>query len=251
MIRKHSPGPLLAALLATVAAVVLPRPVAAQEPWEIADVVEFVAEAYGGLGALRDFPGFHARGSVQSVVNGLSGRLRLDVSLQGDMRSEISYPRRKEVRILAGPLAWNGGHHGQRPSSRDMAESMRLQYHRLTAPFELVTADPTELSFEGRGADGRLWIRRDWSRRSRTIYEIDPESGHIVRIRGEIGEGEDLLLFETEAQDFRPVDGVLFPFRMTTIVGGNIAAETILDRVTREDHFEPEHFLPDGAAGDM
>ena len=28
-------------------------------------------------------------------------------------------------------------------------------------------------------------------------------------------------------------------------------AETILERVTREDDFEPEHFLPVGDAGDM
>ncbi|GJM44702.1 MAG: hypothetical protein DHS20C21_15440 [Gemmatimonadota bacterium] len=227
-------------------------PAAAEpETWTVVAVVDLVAEGYGGREALNDFPGFHARGSVLSLADGLSGRLLLDVSLEGDMRSEVSYPRRKEVRILAGPMAWNGGHHGQRPSTPDMAASMRLQYHRLAAPFELVSADPAELAFEGLAENGRLLIVRQWNEQARTTYEIDVESGLILNVRGEIGEEDDGLLFETEAHDFRPVDGVLFPFRMTTIVGGSAAAETILDRLTREDDFEPTRFLPAGSAGDM
>ena len=50
---------------------------------------------------------------------------------------------------------------------------------------------------------------------------------------------------------FRDVDGIPFPFRITTLVSGQVAAETILDRVVPETDFEPGAFLPVGTASDL
>ena len=132
-----------------------------------------------------------------------------------------------------------------------MNASMHLQYHRLAAPFELAAADPADLVLLEPSAEGLLRLRREWTSLSRTLYEIDPDTYRIRRIRGEVGGGEDVLRFETESHDFREIDGVLFPFRMTTTIGGRTAAEIILDRVEREDDFDPQRFLPSGGAGDM
>jgi len=167
------------------------------------------------------------------------------------MRQEIRYPNRTEVRVLAGALAWHGGPRRQRPASRAMRDSMRLQYHRLAAPFDLAAAEPGDLTDEGDTAQGRIRLRRRWDNRTSTIYEIDPESGLVIVVRGEIDDLDGFLEFVAEASDFRDVDGIPFPFRLTTLVSGQVAAETILDRVVPETDFEPGAFLPVGTASDL
>jgi len=229
----------------------LPVSAHADEPGDTAAILERVIAAYGGREALAAVAGFQAEGKVLSLSDGLTGRLQLELSLNGDLRSVIRYPHRTETRILAGTMAWSGGEHEQRPAERDMNISMRLQYHRLVAPFELAVAEAGDLVREDASDEGYIRLRRDWGSASRTIYEIDPDSWYVMRTRGEIGEGEATLLFETESNDFREVDGVLFPFRMTTTVAGHTAAEVILDRVTTGGDYDPRRFLPSGGAGDM
>lgn len=217
---------------------------------DTAAILDRVADAYGGREALTAVEGFTAHGKVLSLADGLTGKLQLELSLNGDLRSEIRYPHRTETRILAGTMAWSGGEHAQRPAERDMNISMRLQYHRLVAPFELAATDAGDLVREDPSPEGYVRLRRDWGASSRTIYEIDPETWRVVRTRGEIGEGDGVLLFETESNDFREVDGIWFPFRMTTTVSGHTAAETILDRLTTGG-YDPRRFLPSGGVGDM
>lgn len=217
----------------------------------IAAILDQLAEAYGGRDALSEFPGCRARGKVLSLSDGVSGTVRMDLSLEGDLRTEIKYPHRNETRILSGRMAWSGGPNRQRLAGKDMAASMLLQYHRLVAPFELAATDPADLEADGHSEEGWVRLRREWGREARTFYEIDPETGFVRRVRGEIGEGSDVIRFETESNDFRKVDGIIFPFRMTTTVGGHAGAEIILDRVVREDRFDPQRFVPSGSAGDM
>ena len=217
----------------------------------VPQIQELVAEGHGGRQSLADVSGFHARGKILSVADGMNGRVDWEVSRQGDLRSVIEYPHRAEVRILAGRLAWNGGRRGQRPSTPDMTASMHLQYHRLVAPFELVEADPEELELTGESDEGWLRVLRAWSDDLRTTYEVDPDTGLIRRVVGEMGQGDATLTFVAESHDFRDVDGIRFPFRVTTRVSGSVAAETILDRLELRDGFEPGTFLPEGAAGDM
>jgi hypothetical protein len=213
-------------------------------------VLARVRSAYGGTEALAAFAGFEARGRILSLADGISGRVRMHVAVGGDLRTEITYPERTEIRILAGPLAWSGGRRNQEPASRDMLTSMKLQFHRLVAPFELADAAPEDFAGKGTSAEGWTRLGRDWGGNLRTIYDVDQE-GLVRRVTGEMGTGDDQLSFETESHDFRDVAGMPFPFRMTTIVAGHPAAETILDRVEPRTSFEPDTFLPRGAAGDM
>jgi hypothetical protein len=132
-----------------------------------------------------------------------------------------------------------------------MAAAVRLQYHRLAAPFELVAVATEDLKLVGMSEEGWARIRRDWSETLRTTYEIDPETGLIQRVRGELGTDPDTMEFVTEAHELRLVEGILFPVRMTTFVGGEVAAETILDRVKIVSEFPDGTFVPSGSGADM
>ncbi|MGQ0723377.1 MAG: hypothetical protein ACT4PE_17655 [Candidatus Eiseniibacteriota bacterium] len=239
----------LLALAAVASAGLSPAP-AGGEPADPTEVVARVIEAHGGE-ALDGVTGFRARGSVLSAADGLSGKVRIAVRLDGALRVEIRWPQREEVRILAGRLAWHGGSARQRPADREMADSMRLQLHRLAAPFELAGLPADSLEALEPSPEGWSRIARRWDARTRTVYEVD-DTGRIRRILGELlTGGDDTMDFLTESSDFREVEGVLFPFRTTTVIQGEAATETILERVTLEENFAADEFSPAGAPGEI
>jgi hypothetical protein len=222
----------------------------AADPEGPASVVARVVDAYGGE-VLGGVTGFVARGTVLSTADGLSGKIRVSVRLDGAMRVEIRWPQREEIRILSGPLAWHGGPVRQRPSDRVMTDSMRLQFHRLAAPFELAGVAADSLETLEPSPEGWSRIARRWDARTRTVYEVD-DSGRIRRVTGElVTDGEDTMDFATESSDFREVEGILFPFRTATVIQGEAATETILERVTLEADFASDEFTPAGSAGEI
>lgn len=217
---------------------------------ELAELVALVREEYGGE-ALEKVPGFRARGRVLTLSDGISGQVRVSLARNGSLRVEIRYPDRTEVRILSGRLAWNGGPRGQTLSDEALSDSMRLQYHRLAAAFELSAAPLEELETAGVSEEGWVRVRRRWDERTATVYEIDPETGRIPRVAGELDSGDGAMTFVSEAHDFRRVAGVLFAFRTTTVISGRVAAEMILERVSVERDFAPDEFRPSGAPADI
>jgi len=239
----------VAGLLVLIVAPAVP-PRAAGAAADLGDLVQRVRREYGGE-AVAKVPGFRARGRILTLTDGISGQVRVSLAMNGSLRVEIRYPDRTEIRILSGKLAWNGGPHGQSFSDEALADSMRLQYHRLAAAFELTGAPIEELEIAGTSEEGWIRVRRRWDEQTATVYEIDPESGRILRVAGELGSGETAIVFVSEAHDFRRVAGVLFAFRTTTIISGHAAAEMILDRVTLEDDFPADEFRPAGAPADI
>ncbi len=222
-----------------------------EDPQPASRILERVLEAHGGRAALEEFRGFRLRGRILAIAGGVNGTFRLSLSLDGAMRSEIRYASRWEVRILQGRLAWNGSHGRQQSASSEMADSMRLQYHRWAAPFELARVDPEGLILDGTSDEGWIRLRRRWKNDLETTYEVDPESWLIRRIRGLMDNSGHPLEFVAESADWREIDGVRFPFRVTTYIEGRIAAETILDRVVSEEDFPSATFRPDGPGGDL
>ncbi|MCA9751721.1 MAG: hypothetical protein KC591_05980 [Gemmatimonadetes bacterium] len=241
----------LPTILALCLGLLGPGPTPAAAAPSAAELVARSTAAHGGSDRLKESSGWTMRGQVASHLEGVNGKIDLEVALDGSLRTEIRYPDRTEVRILAGALAWNGGRRQQRASKRELSDSMKLQYHRIVAPFELARADPADVVALEPDEQGRPRVQIDWNDRLRTIYAIDPDSGLVVGVRGQMGEGEDLVEFVSEASDFREVEGVLFPYHVTTWVGDSIAAEVTFERIRREDDFPPTTFVPSGNAGDL
>jgi hypothetical protein len=214
--------------------------------------VELVVAAYGGREALTAFAGFTARGKILSMTDGLGGTVETKLLLDGSLRSEIRYPSRAEVRILSGALAWNGGRRKQSVSSRSMKEAIRLQYHRLAAPFEFASASASELIEEGNTKEGWIRLRREWSPTLSMTYDVDPKSGFVRRTTGRSGEGSGKIELVTEMDDFRKVESehgaVLFPFRAVTLISGEAVSKITLDRIEERADFSPPTFLPEGSA---
>lgn len=231
--------------------VLLVSPVSAEGDPDVAALLDRVVDAYGGSGALAACPGFRARGKILSFADGMNGSVTVALSLDDAMRVEIRYPDRAETRILSGKLVWDGGRTRQKPSGGSRASAIRLQYHRLAAPFEFIGQDADRFEPAGTSDEGWFRLRRQWTQDLYTIYEIDPETGRIHRTRGVIAAEGGELEFVSESWDFREVDGILFPFRTTTWVGDHAAAETIFDRISIEAEFPATTFVPTNTGGDI
>lgn len=222
----------------------------------IVELQSLVARGYGGREAVTAFRGCHARGKVISATDALGGTMEMDLELNGSLRVSVRNIERTEVRILSGAMAWSGGFHHQAAAARELADSMRLQYLRLAAPFDLVREEPSTFVVLER-TEKIVVLQRKIGSRLIMNYEVDLASGRVTRTEGwrEGSDGERLFTFDVRVSDFKSVDSpggaVLFPLRSKTLVDGRVISEVVLERITSREEFASETFLPADAPGDF
>jgi hypothetical protein len=72
---------------------------------------------------------------------------------------------------------------------------------------------------------------------------LDAETYLIaMRIEKRGGAGGKALQVQTRYDDYRPVDGVLFPHRITVVVDGRIVQQTIIENIEPNPPLTPETF---------
>ncbi len=219
-----------------------------------APVIDALARGHGGADALRAFRGFRARGSIVTVEDGRGSDVEVSLLLDGSMRLETRLPERVETRILAGPLAWSGGAHQQKPAAREIKDAILIQYRMLAAPFDLVRADST-FRTEGTSPEGWTRLVRTWRSDLTMTYDVDDETGLLRRVSAKSGGEGAARTFITEMSDYRSVESetgaVLIPFRSRTQIGGHVVSETRWQRIEERSSFPSETFLPTGTTGDF
>jgi hypothetical protein len=213
-------------------------------------VLAAVRDAYG-TAAIGDAAGFRLRGRILSVADGVSADVRMDVALEGSLRESVRYPDGTELRIVSGKLAWRGDEQRQKPAPREAADSMRLTLRQLLAPFDLAAAEPEAIAVDGTSEEGWTLVSLRGDDPLAVTYEVDPASGRVHRIRGVVEIDGRPVEVTVETGDFRDVDGILFPFRATRIVAGDVTSETVLTRVRLRTEFAPEVFGPSGSPGEI
>lgn len=74
--------------------------------------------------------------------------------------------------------------------------------------------------------------------------DVDPESGRILRTTGTSKGGPIPIEFNTNYDDFRKVDGVLFAFREETFAMGKKTGDTKLESIEILGGVEEKEFKP-------
>jgi len=199
--------------VAILAALLLPPTALAAD---LDTLVSKVVDAYGGSAAWAKVKRIEARGRVVPAMRKGDGAMTRTWSSNGNLRVEIVYPDKTEVRALEDGKGTNNG----RPSNPMELDGMRLQAARLALPrlladkktsLRLTAPNTIEASFEG------LTI----------TAEVDPATGHIVRSTGRSGE----MAFVTAYSDFRTVNGLLIPFHEENSAMGMKTADIFLESV--------------------
>jgi hypothetical protein len=204
--------------VAILAALLLPPAALASD---LDALVAKVVDAYGGGAVWARVQSIDEKGRVEPAMRKGSGTMTRHWSGAGDLRVEIVYPDKTEVRALENGKGTNNG----RESSAMELDGMRLQAARLALP-RLLADRKSSLRDLGMKDNVRsIEIALD---AALTItVDIDPATAHIVRSVGHAKE----VSFTTVYSDFRTVSGLLVACHEENSAMGMKTADIYLEKV--------------------
>lgn len=207
-----------------------------QQPPSLQHLIDQVIEAYGGEKVWRNTRSIQQSGKIHSLRRGITGQIERTYQYPDRMKVAIRYSANDtELRQLDGEHAWKNG----RAASRPYMLATRLQASRLGLP---------QLLLENRAAarDHGLMQAEGGSRRHvielplqfglRLLLEIEPLSHRILRSRGLMTMGGQMMEFSASYEDFRHIEGRLIPFKEHHYAMGGYIGYTTLEAVSFPDH---------------
>jgi hypothetical protein len=204
------------------------------------DLLQACLEAYGGrekLESLKSFklsyPGEKKDGSEDFGVEKFFSRGRLYKTVAGD-----------KERILNGSDCWvqNSQQTWDMAGFRYRAEL--YSYLVLSMPLAAETEHFDEVKFsrgEESGTDIFYFVKSD---SLMIAMGVDSEDHLIKSTTGVLTEGEKTVVFINKFDDFRQVDGFLFPHRVTNYSLGLKMGDLVLGGVEINPEFPESVFLP-------
>jgi len=192
-------------------------------------IIQDIINAYGGRDAIMKAKNVFARGPIKAFMRKDSGTYTRHMSMDGRLRVDIRYTMSSELRILNGRDGWRGEEKGALTKvSGFQYLSMVYQYNQLNIPHGLIKGQydvkwAGEAEVEGRTTD--ILYLSDNEGPDMEIF-VDREDHRILKTSGFFYFGGQRVDLTAEFADFRKVDGVLFPFRITNYSEGFKLGET-------------------------
>jgi hypothetical protein len=175
-------------------------------------------------------------------MRGRAGTVVKEFLAPDRLRVEIVYPDRTEVRILDGKKGWRGSDRQlQRvdgpPLLATVYQALRSNPPWILGHYRELLTDHGTLARDNRQYRG---IGLPWSGDLDLIYWVDEANLHVVRVEASLTMGSARTVFATAYDDFRPIEGVLWPFAEENFAGGRHTGSTRVTAVT----FDPPEFRP-------
>lgn len=207
----------------------------------IEEILDTLVASYGGEENLRKLERMSQEWTVVALMSKRHGTDLRSVRLPGKLRVMLSYPERKETRLLDGDDSYVAfGEDALDTAQSFQRDAMRLQLMRLYSPLALrdrvdsLTILPNEdnliLTLVENG------VRAD--------YMIDRGRWRITKVLGTQTIGDREMRFLTEYSDFRFVDGVLIHHGENKFAGNVNTAVLELRRLELDVDFDDSHFRP-------
>ncbi len=193
-----------------------------------------VVDAYGGPPAAEKYAAYRVLARVQALLRGTRGRVIREFQAPDKLRVEIAYPDTTEVRILNGPRGWRGDAGVLRRVTGLPLLAMEYQILRSAVPW-VFTRYRQLLEDRGpRRSGGRTWrlVGLPWSMSLDVTYWVDADTSLVLRVEGLLRAEGRTSVFATQYADFRPVDGVMFPFLEQNYASGRRTGATTVLTVT-------------------
>jgi len=201
-----------------LAALLLPPAALASD---LGALVDRVIDAHGGAAAWGKVTRIEATGKVTPAMRSGTGAMTRTWSGANNLRVEIAYADKTEVRVLENGKGTNNG----RESNAMELSAMRLQAARLALP-RLLAEKKSSLRDLGT-KDGIQSVEIPVDAGLTVTVDIDPATARIVRSVGRAGE----MAFATAYGDYRKVNGLLVAFHEENSAMGMKTADIDLDKV--------------------
>lgn len=231
----------------------------APEPVSVESLVDANTAARGGAAAIEQVrsivirfeltePGFTVQGRY---VADRDGRMRVDIYEAGT---------RVYTEAFDGQHGWQRAK-GDSPAQPTSAQGTAALRHGIESPFKLYGLH--ELAGRGHrlrsagkevvdGIEYRL-LEVSYADGQDAGYYLDPRTGLIDRERRRRALHVDLdatvALIETQHLDYRPVSGVLYPYRQVErdLEDGRVLATIVVESIEVNEPLDPAVYLPDPA----
>jgi outer membrane lipoprotein-sorting protein len=225
---------LLIATLAASALVLLATP--EETPLTVDQVVEKHVEALGGAAKLNAIQSLVVTGTA-SILGQTEAPLTIQVKRPNLMRLEMTFQGRKIVQAFDGTTAWTinpmTGSEPKQSSDEDTRAAQEssdfiggnlVDYKSKGNTVELV--DKEEL-------EGVSVYKLKITKKNGSIeYDyLDAKSFLPIRTEGRRTQLGQEILYESKIANYKPVEGVLMPFRLTQLVNGRLAMEITVEKM--------------------
>ena len=219
------------------------RPHAPATPSELGRLVESVLEAYGGRDALEAVEAYRCEGQVEAGSE--PGETVRWFEYPDRLRIEMRYRNWGDLRIVRGDQGWTGpDDRNLVPLGNEFYRSTYLQMARMSLPLRLAD-DPAALTELAPDAAGRRVLHLSLAENLSLDCHIDIKTRRIEAVTLSMLDPEPAVV-TVELSEFRPVDGVLFPFREDAYTGETKTA-TVRFRSVEVNPITPVLlFAPDG-----
>lgn len=203
------------------------------------EVVDSVVAAYGGVRAVRQLDDFEVRARVSTPMRSGPGLESRKFRAPDYFAVEIAYPDATEVRILDQGRAWQGDEQRRRLVEGPARLSMVYEMLRSTVPLSLVQH---RSALQDRGTatlrgEPCLVLLLPWSQDLQLSFWIDLQTKRVLQTEGVLRSEGSPMSFETRFEDFRPVEGLLVPFREENFAAGERIATTEILEVSPRPGF--------------
>lgn len=203
-------------------------------------VIDRILEAYGGADAVRAVTSLRQEGLVVTTGSQEHGSTVRIAHCPDRLSLVVQYPSRTEIRIVDDEGSWQGASPSSMTEvSGPMVSAMVLQAARTCLPGTLDAFRSSAHIEAAAVAPGG--VRETFGALTVIALEVAPdlrlrvwvsdETGLVLRSESVLAMGTMTMTFASDYADFRPVDGVLFPFREEAFASGTHTATIRLDTV--------------------
>jgi hypothetical protein len=209
--------------------------------------IKEVIAAYGGEPRLARITSVYAKGSIEAFMRDDRGISTRYFKRPRKLRAELVYQKSSETRILNGFRGWRGN--GGEPLREVHGPSylaMAYQFKYLDLPFGFLDKG-YKITYLGRETFRALPVEvLQLVDNEGTVMRVDIDAGTrlIARVVGSFGGGPSGAELSAEFSDFRDVEGVKFPFRVTNYSGASKIAETLATEIRINKEMPETLFQP-------
>jgi len=218
--------------------------ISAESP--VSETIDAMLRAYGGKEKLAAVKTVSAHGTIDDFLRKKSGGYARTMRRPGALRIDIMPEQGGEVRILDGERGLQGSGGTLRAANPVSLSSMRYQYAYLDLPMSLADGNARVVSQQETELNGRrmLLLLVDTEGAPQLRVYVASDTWLIARVEADFSMGGmGSMRLGTEYEDFKPVDGILFPFVLNNFAGKKISVITLKDieinRPISKDLFPP------------
>jgi hypothetical protein len=214
---------------------------------EVQTLISHVVEAYGGKDTIERIKSVYAEGEIEAFMRRDAGTYIRYLERSRKLRVDIRYGRSSEHRILQGEKGWRVSGEGSPIAvSGHRYLSMVYQYKELTLPYGLLLGlyrVEDEGEAELNSASVRVLRLSDSEGPPMKIY-VDVNRFYIVKVTGSFTVNGIETDLSAEFSDFRKIQGMPFPFKITNFGGGQKIGETLMRKYIVNPDIGPSVFQP-------